>query len=154
MNPLPFEILTGKNPLANCFSIRSANTFPPNCRTTWSELLIYEGHVYIAMPPLYKAMPSRGKEEYLYDDKALEKYRRTHDGPFTLQRYKGLGEMDAEQLWETTMDPEKRILLRVTMDESATSEIDLTFTTLMGDKVEPRREFIEENARFVENLDI
>ena len=116
--------------------------------------LIYEGHVYIAMPPLYKAMPKSGEEEYLYDDKALEKYRRTHKGPFTLQRYKGLGEMDAEQLWETTMDPEKRILLRVTMDESATSEIDLTFTTLMGDKVEPRREFIEENARFVENLDI
>ena len=116
--------------------------------------LIFEGHVYIAMPPLYKAMPKKGEEEYLYDDKALEKYRRTHDGPFTLQRYKGLGEMDAEQLWETTMDPEKRILLRVTMDEAATSEIDLVFTTLMGDKVEPRREFIEENARFVKNLDI
>ena len=117
--------------------------------------LIYEGHVYIAMPPLYKAMPKKGTEEYLYDDKALEKYRKAHKpGSFTLQRYKGLGEMDAEQLWETTMDPEKRILLRVTMDESATSEIDLTFTTLMGDKVEPRREFIEENARFVENLDI
>ena len=116
--------------------------------------LIQEGHVYIAMPPLYKAMPKKGEEEYLYDDKALEKYRKTHDGPFTLQRYKGLGEMDADQLWETTMDPEKRILLKVTMDEAATSEIDLTFTTLMGDKVEPRREFIEENARFVKNLDI
>ena len=100
-------------------------------------------------------MPKKGPEEYLYDDKALEKYRKTHKpGSFTLQRYKGLGEMDAEQLWETTMDPEKRILLKVTMDEAATSEIDLTFTTLMGDKVEPRREFIDENAKFVENLDI
>lgn len=116
--------------------------------------LIYEGHVYIAMPPLYKAMPKSGEEEYLYDDKALEKYRRTHKGPFTLQRYKGLGEMDAEQLWETTMDPEHRILLRVTMDEETTSELDLTFTTLMGDKVEPRREFIEENAKYVKNLDV
>ena len=116
--------------------------------------LIFEGHVYVAMPPLYKVIPSKGKEEYLYDDAALDKYRRTHTGNFTLQRYKGLGEMDADQLWETTMDPEKRILLKVTMDEAATSEIDLTFTTLMGDKVEPRREFIEENARFVKNLDI
>ena len=116
--------------------------------------LIHQGHVYLATPPLYKAIPKRGKEEYLYDDTALERYRRTHTGNFTLQRYKGLGEMDADQLWETTMDPEKRILLKVTMDEAATSEIDLTFTTLMGDKVEPRREFIEENARFVKNLDI
>ena len=116
--------------------------------------LIYEGHIYIAMPPLYKVMPKKGEEEYLYDDKALEKYRRTHDGGFTLQRYKGLGEMDAEQLWETTMDPEHRVLLRVTMDDETSSELDLTFTTLMGDKVEPRREFIEENARFVQNLDI
>lgn len=116
--------------------------------------LIFEGHVYIAMPPLYKAMPKKGEEEYLYDDKALEQYRKRQTGPFTLQRYKGLGEMDAEQLWETTMDPEHRILLRVTMDEESTSELDLTFTTLMGDKVEPRREFIEENAKYVNNLDI
>ena len=116
--------------------------------------LIFEGHVYIAMPPLYKAMPSKGEEKYLYDDKALEKYRKTHKGPFTLQRYKGLGEMDAEQLWDTTMDPQHRILRRVTMDDETSSELDLTFTTLMGDKVEPRREFIEENAKFVKNLDI
>ena len=117
--------------------------------------LIYEGHVYIAMPPLYKVMPKKGAEEYLYDDKALEKYRRSHKpGSFTLQRYKGLGEMDAEQLWDTTMDPAKRILLKVNMDEEESSEIDMTFTTLMGDKVEPRREFIEANARFVDNLDI
>ena len=116
--------------------------------------LIFEGHVYIAMPPLYKAMPSKGEEKYLYDDKALEKYRKTHKGPFTLQRYKGLGEMDAEQLWETTMDPEHRILLKVCMDEETESEVDLTFTTLMGDQVEPRRKFIEENAQFVKNLDI
>ena len=116
--------------------------------------LIFEGHVYIAMPPLYKAMPSKGEEKYLYDDKALEKYRKTHKGPFTLQRYKGLGEMDADQLWETTMDPKQRILIRVTMDEETSSELDLTFTTLMGDKVEPRREFIEENAKYVKNLDV
>ena len=116
--------------------------------------LIYEGHVYVAMPPLYKAIPSKGEEEYLYDDAALERYRRNHKSNFTLQRYKGLGEMDAEQLWETTMDPERRILLRVNYDEETESELDLTFTTLMGDKVEPRREFIEENAQFVKNLDI
>ena len=116
--------------------------------------LIFEGHVYVAMPPLYKVIPSKGKEEYLYDDAALEKYRKTHTGSFTLQRYKGLGEMDAEQLWETTMDPEKRILKRVMIDEENSSEIDVTFTTLMGDKVEPRREFIEENAKYVQNLDI
>ena len=116
--------------------------------------LIFEGHVYIAMPPLYKVIPSKGKEEYLYDDAALERYRKTHTGSFTLQRYKGLGEMDAEQLWETTMDPEHRILLKVCMDEETESEVDLTFTTLMGDQVEPRRKFIEENAQFVKNLDI
>ena len=95
--------------------------------------LIQEGHVYIAMPPLYKAVPKRGQEQYLYDDIALDKYRKTHKD-FTLQRYKGLGEMDAEQLWDTTMDPEHRVLLRVTMDDETSSELDLTFTTLMGDK--------------------
>ena len=80
--------------------------------------LIYEGHVYIAMPPLYKAMPKKGEEEYLYDDKALERYRKTHDGSFTLQRYKGLGEMDAEQLWETTLNPETRILKLVEIEDA------------------------------------
>ena len=114
--------------------------------------LIYEGHVYIAMPPLYKAMPSRGEEEYLYDDKALERYRKTHKGNFTLQRYKGLGEMDAEQLWETTMDPERRTMIQVTMADA--ERADEIFTILMGDKVAPRREFIEQNAKFVNNLDI
>ena len=113
--------------------------------------LIYEGHVYIAMPPLYKAMPKSGEEEYLYDDKALEKYRRTHKGPFTLQRYKGLGEMDAEPLWETTLDPKRRLLKLVEIEDarmaSGVTEM------LMGTEVPPRRAFIYENATEAE-LDI
>ncbi len=107
--------------------------------------LIYEGHVYLAMPPLYKAIPSKGEEEYLYDDAALEKYRATHKGPFTLQRYKGLGEMDAEQLWETTLDPERRLLRRVTIEDGRLAS-DIT-EMLMGNDVAPRRAFIYENAR-------
>ena len=106
--------------------------------------LIYEGHVYIAMPPLYKAMPAKGKEEYLYDDKALEKYRRTHKGNFTLQRYKGLGEMDAVQLWETTLDPATRILKRVEIEDARMAS-DVT-EMLMGNDVPPRRAFIHEHA--------
>ena len=106
--------------------------------------LIYEGHVYIAMPPLYKAMPARGKEEYLYDDKALEKYRKTHTGSFTLQRYKGLGEMDATQLWETTMDPDHRRLRLVEIEDTILAS-SLT-EMLMGTEVPPRRQFIYENA--------
>ena len=113
--------------------------------------LIYEGHVYIAMPPLYKAMPKKGKEEYLYDDKALERYRKSHTGPFTLQRYKGLGEMDADQLWETTLNPETRIMKRVEIEDArmASSVTEL----LMGTEVPPRRAFIYENATEAE-LDI
>lgn len=113
--------------------------------------LIYEGHVYIAMPPLYKAIPSKGEEEYLYDDIALEKYRRTHTGNFTLQRYKGLGEMDAEQLWETTLDPERRILKKVEIEDGRLAS-DVT-EMLMGNEVPPRRAFIYEHARDAE-LDI
>ena len=113
--------------------------------------LIDEGHIYIAMPPLYKAMPKKGEEEYLYDDKALERYRKTHDGPFTLQRYKGLGEMDAEQLWETTLNPEKRILKRVEIEDARMAS-DVT-EMLMGTEVPPRRAFIYENAAEAE-LDV
>ncbi len=113
--------------------------------------LIYEGHVYIAMPPLYKAMPSKGAEEYLYDDKALEKYRKRHKGPFTLQRYKGLGEMDAEQLWETTLDPEKRMLKQVEIEDARmASEVT---EMLMGTEVPPRKAFIYKNAQEAE-LDV
>ena len=107
--------------------------------------LIYEGHVYIAMPPLYKAIPSRGKEEYLYDDAALEKYRKTHRGSFTLQRYKGLGEMDAQQLWETTLNPETRVLKRVEIEDARMAS-DVT-EMLMGNDVPPRRAFIYEHAQ-------
>ena len=107
--------------------------------------LIYEGHFYIAMQPLYKAIPSNGKEEYLYDDAALEKYRKTHTGNFTLQRYKGLGEMDAEQLWETTLDPERRILKKVEIEDGRMAS-DVT-EMLMGNDVPPRRAFIYEHAR-------
>ena len=117
--------------------------------------LIKQGHVYLAQPPLYKLEKNK-KIWYAYSDEELDSILKEvgRDQNNKIQRYKGLGEMDAEQLWETTMDPERRILLRVTMDEEAESELDLTFTTLMGDKVEPRREFIEENAKFVKNLDI
>ena len=113
--------------------------------------LIYEGHVYIAMPPLYKAMPKKGEEEYLYDDAALERYRKTHEGGFTLQRYKGLGEMDAQQLWETTLDPETRLLKLVEIEDArmASSVTEM----LMGTEVPTRRAFIYENATEAE-LDI
>ena len=103
-----------------------------------------EGHVYIAMPPLYKVMPARGQEEYLYDDKALEKYRKTHKGSFTLQRYKGLGEMDPQQLWETTLDPQKR-LMRAVEIEDAKMASQMT-ELLMGQDVSPRRDFIYSHA--------
>lgn len=113
--------------------------------------LIYEGHVYIAMPPLYKAMPAKGEEEYLYDDAALARYRKTHKGSFTLQRYKGLGEMDAQQLWETTLNPETRMLKQVEIEDARMAS-DVT-EMLMGTDVPPRRKFIYDNARDAE-LDI
>jgi DNA gyrase subunit B len=113
--------------------------------------LIQEGHVYLATPPLYKVIPKKGKEEYIYDDKALQAYRKTHTGAFTLQRYKGLGEMDAEQLWETTLNPETRILKQVEIEDgrmaSETTEI------LMGSDGAPRRQFIYEHAADAE-LDV
>jgi DNA gyrase subunit B len=114
--------------------------------------LIYQGHVYLAMPPLYKALPAKGKEEYLYDDVALAKYRNAHKGKsFTLQRYKGLGEMDPEQLWETTLDPERRLLKLVEIEDAkmASQMTEL----LMGVDVPPRREFIHMHATDAE-LDI
>ncbi len=117
--------------------------------------LIKQGHVYLAQPPLYKLEKNK-KIWYAYSDEELDEILREvgRDSSNKIQRYKGLGEMDADQLWETTMDPERRVLLKVCIDDEAESELDLTFTTLMGDKVEPRRDFIEANAKFVKNLDI
>ena len=106
--------------------------------------LIYDGHVYIAMPPLYKVVPKRGEERYLYDDKALEEYKKSHTVDFTLQRYKGLGEMDADQLWETTLNPENRVLKRVEIEDARmASEVT---ELLMGSDVPPRKKFIYDHA--------
>nr|MCR4715791.1 DNA topoisomerase IV subunit B [Lachnospiraceae bacterium] len=117
--------------------------------------LIKQGHVYLAQPPLYK-LDKNKKTWYAYSDAELDKILQEvgRDSNNKIQRYKGLGEMDADQLWDTTMDPARRILHQVNIDPTTESEVDLTFNTLMGDKVEPRREFIEENAQYVTNLDV